>query len=564
MQPYRFPRSQGSLDLTDPSLPTSNSSSSLSSQPPRPSFVITNATPQDGIPSSPTEDEHLARMTSATRTLLSHPNSSPSPQHLSIGGFSNGGSTGGGGGGKTLSRISEYSESAYSGDGSSRPNSHEPESRPLPNPSGGLTPSASTSTNDSSSGTTPTTMSFSFPTPPAHGSPPAPTVPLPQIPNQRLVDSRETMTSPSPWAYPILPGSPTRSHLPSRPITALTTPLPSSNPNPVPVPLSNFAPHESRSPPPPLRNTVHNNNESTMVQVPGRAVMASNPRASYHQSQPSDSTAWTVEGKYSTDNFHQKSPYMAYDAVSIAPSTNTNGGGGGNESNHRFTLDNNEKSPSRLGSILPVKKGANRKLWWGFAVLAVIGIAVGTGLGVGLRGMKKENQDDGVTGVDSSNSGASSDDPSQSILLPSSPTSSSSIVFSSPSNSTTSPQTTNDNNKVQEEEFSTTFGYRIGSRTTVVPLSYTIPTSYFTRDDGRIQFTQAVVLPSLEGEGSFTSDLRFRVPPTETVSSSTATATGATREKRDLQSERKGDRRRWERKTGVVRHREKKRRNHHH
>ncbi|GAA5911346.1 uncharacterized protein JCM6883_000061 [Sporobolomyces salmoneus] len=517
MQPYRFPRSQGSLDLTDPNLPTATSSSSLSTsspemqQQPRPSFVITNATPQDGIfPQGSTDQEqHLARMTSATRTLLS----SPSTQHLSINGP-------GAGNGKTLSRISEYSESAYSADGSSRPNSREPE--PRPQAQTGLTPSASTSTNESSqNGTTPTTMSFSFPAPPAHSSPPAPTIPLPRIPPQSQPESqsRETVVSPSPWAYPALPGSPSRSHLPSRPITALTTPLPTSNPNPVPVPISNFVPHFHPGRADPRLNNNHES--STMVQIPGRAV--TDPRASYHHSQPSDSTAWTMEGKYSID----KDPYGGvYDAVSIAPSA-----GGGGESNHRFTLDNNEKSPSRLGNVLPVKKGANRTLWWIFGILAVIGIALGVGLGVGLKGLNKETEnDDGVVGVGSASDGEGQ--PSQSRLLPTATTSSSDI-FSSPS-SRTGPSIA----MINPDAFSTTFGYRIGSQTTVVPLSYTIPTSYFTREDGRIQFTQEVVLPSLGSQGgSFTSDLRFRVPDTATASPTSTMR--RMREKRDSLNERR-------------------------
>jgi len=524
-QPYRFPRSQGSIDLTDPNLPppTSLSAPQLYQPMPRPSFVITNATPQDGIPRSVTEQQHLARMTSATQTLLSHPNSSS--QHLSItGGPQNGG-------GKTLSRISEYSESAYSGEGSSRPNSHEPEVRSQP---GGLTPSASASTSDSAHGTTPTTMSFSFPAPPAHSSPPAPTIPLPDPPHSH---PRSTLVNHSPFAYPALPGSPSRSHLPSRPITALTTPLPSSNPHPVPVPISNFANPNTfdRSTSPQYTRSGSQDSprmgdeREVMVQLPGRAI--TNPRASYHHSQPSDSTAWTMEGKYSTD----KDPFAAYDAVSIAPS--------GDESNHRFTLDNNEKSPSRLGSIVPVKKGANRKLLWFLAVLAVIGIALGAGLGVGLKNLKPQSDSsDGVVGV------SDSDPPSKSVLLPGS-ASSSSPSFVSPSRSAESPsQTVNG-----EEAFSTTFGYRIGSETTVVPLSYTIPTSYFTREDGRIQFTQQVVLPSLSGEGSFTSDLRFRVPPTDSAASSAPTSTAATRKKRDMPVERQG-----EKKAALDRHQERR------
>ncbi|GAA5930662.1 uncharacterized protein JCM15063_002427 [Sporobolomyces koalae] len=543
MQPYQFPRalprSQGSLDLTSEVQPP---------QQPRPLFVITNATPQDAIPPpSPAEadpQQHLARMTSATRSLLAHqaPSDTLSPpaQHLSITNDRN----------KTLSRISEYSESAYSADGSSmsRPTSHEPQPR--------LTPSNSTSTN----GTTPTTMSFSFPAPPAQVSPPAPTIALPQIPHSAHDQARATVVSPSPWAYPALPGSPSRSHLPSRPITALTTPLPTSNPSPVPVPISNFAnpstfEHRSESP----QYARHPIGDNSMVQLPGRVVVP-NPRASYHHSQPSDATAWTIDGKYSTTE--KEDPFAAYDAVSIAPSSHAGG-----ESNHRFTLDNNEKqnAPSMLNSILPAKKGANRTLWWCLAILAVIGIAVGTGLGVGLRHLKQEQtQDDGVVGVDSSNI---SDRPSQSVLLPTASASSSATASQSAptfynigSSSSPSPQESDSVEPTSTAEaFSTTFGYRIGSRTTVVPMSYTIPSAYFTRDDGRIQFTEQVVLPSLGSSGSFTSDLRFRVPePTETAKSSTTT-TSRKLAKRDLQKERKEDKRRWERKTALDNHRERSR-----
>ncbi|GAA5820194.1 hypothetical protein JCM10212_004914 [Sporobolomyces blumeae] len=521
MSGYRFPRSQGSIDLTDPATlpPPSSASAPQLHQQPRPSFVITNATPQDALPRSATDQQHLARMTSATRTLLSQP---PSSQHLSSGYSVSG---------KALSRISEYSESAYSADGSSRPNSHEPERMSQPF---GLSPSASTSTNDSSNpdGPTPTTMSFSFPNPPAaySSSPPAPTIPLPHPPpNARL-----TVVSPTPGAYAALPGSPSRSHLPSRPITALTTPLPSSNPQPLPVPISNFAnpAGEDRSLSPAYaRNgsrdsvqgwaggSAQSYPDTAMVQLPGRAV-TSNPRASYHHSQPSDSTAWTADEKYSIDA--DKDPFAAaYDAVSLAPSSASNPRGG--ESNPRFTLDNNEKSPSRLGSFVPVKRGANRKLAWCFAILAIVGIAVGLGVGLGMKNVNRKQEQDAAQAKGSSSTASLS----QTVVLPES-TASSSIEFRSPSSDSKSATRTVAAAADATETFSTTFGYQIGSLTTVVPLTYTIPTSYFTREDGRIQFTEEVVLPSLErAGGSFTSDLRFRVQPTDSPSAGTGTASTA-------------------------------------
>ncbi|GAA5845607.1 hypothetical protein JCM3766R1_003528 [Sporobolomyces carnicolor] len=492
MSQYRFPRSQRSLDLT--------TTTSHEQQRPSPTLVITNATAQDDLP-------HLDRMTLATRTLLSSSSSSSkndNNQHLSINALNE----------KTLSRISEYSESAYSADDAashsrSRPNSHEP----------------TTSTTR--------TTSFAFPGAP---SPPRshPTAPLPPVP----ATVRDVVSpSPSPWAYPTLPGSPSRSHLPSRPITALTTPLPSANPNPVPVPISNFAP------------TAHH--DHMMVQIPGRA--ATRPAGVDHSSQPSDSTLTSSSRRhndggrpYADDDdakryyYNEKDGFGdAYDAVSIAPSSLIE------STNNRFTLDHhpndddderrrhgdddddkssNYKSPSRLGHVLP-KRGANRKLFViVLTVVVVVAIALGTGLGLGLKNLTSSrarqgggDDDDGVVGVVGGNESSSSSlGGGKSILLPTeteTPSSSSSVVRTGGGPSVA---------LVNDQVFSTTFGYRVGSATTVVPLSYTIPTSYFTRDDGRIQFTQDVVLPSLAVDGgSFTSELRFRVPAPTTSTTTT-------------------------------------------
>ncbi|GAA6051393.1 hypothetical protein JCM3770_000496 [Rhodotorula araucariae] len=561
---YKFPRSHGSLDLTDPSsVPAPPAPSGSRSHP---SLLITDSSGDvQAQTAGLTDEEYLAKFTSATNSLLEGPAATgpatPNLAHLSTTLYPS----------KTLSRISEYSESAYSSVSRSRDSQEPPPSPPRSENSRSSSPIVSPV--DPAFGGEP--ASFSFPAPPAfHAAhlsaqaPPlvpvtTPTSPRP-APSHRLTvanpDASSPLLSASGTESPV--PAITRHHLPSRP---LTTPLPLANPAPVPVPLDNFAapPSHGRSDSP--QWSAHSHGGATddpreyMVQLPGRAVLpggagASAQRLSRHAQE--DSQASTVWATAEDEKF---SGAGAYDAGSFVGGGSVTGSGSPN----RFTLDDEKIGVGRdLQQRRKVsdastatgtqgwepepeqpRKGANRRLLWAFIVLVVIGVGVGVGVGVGKKQADARHESDtlAASSLTSSAAPSSSTAPSsslRSIIRPS--------TTSAPTSSTTA------------KTYSTTFAYAQSGRSTVVPLTYTIPTSYSTRADGRYQFTEPVVLPDLgTAGGSFTSELRFRVAPTATAAA-TPTSTAAARERREVGAEagkevRSWDRHARERRTRLIR-----------
>ncbi|GAA6001737.1 uncharacterized protein JCM10292_005016 [Rhodotorula paludigena] len=523
---YRFPRSNASLDLTDPtSVPPPAVPSGSQSHP---SLLITDSYGEKQPPAQGglNDAEYLARFESATRTLLDQSTglSTPNPAHLSAASYP----------AKPLSRISEYSESAYSLGAYSR-NSQEPFAEA---PSRASSPA--TSPVDPAFGNMP--PSLSFPAPPVYAAhlsaqsaaPPVPvTTPTSPQPTPSLVRasglSGLTVTNPDAPSIPSEGASPspspsiTRHHLPSRP---LTTPLPLSAPAPVPVPLDNFAapPSDDRSASP-----AWSAHQEVMVQLPGRGPVlvgagAAAVAAGQQQQQrfsrhiPDDSQSTTIWATAEDEKFDPAYGTGGYDGVSLVQSNEVG-------SSNRFTLDDAGEGyrAQRKGSAASStgtqgwdpevpKRGANRRLWWAFAVLVIIGVAVGVGVGVGKRQADERRAEEDRASASPSSASASASASLPSIVRPS---------------ATSGGATTT---------YSTTFGYERSGSTTVVPLTYTIPTSYFTRGDGRYQFTEDVVLPELSGLGSFTSELRFRVAPTGTASGAaeaTVETAAARREKRE-------------------------------
>lgn len=573
MQPaYKFPRSLGSLDLTDPSTvaaPTGAGGPSGSRS--HPSLLVTDSSGH--AQASMSDEQYLEKFTSAANTLREGGSiapapglAAPNPAHLSTGAFSRS---------KSLSRISEYSESAYSSGSRARDSRDPPMSPPRSEVS--RSPSPGASPVDPAFGPVP--ASFAFPAPPpihaAHLSPrgpplvpvTTPTSPQP-VPSQRFHVTNPDPSSPSLSTSPI--PSITRHHLPSRP---LTTPLPLENPAPVPVPLDNFAapPTAGRAESPQWSAHSHGSSPSVtreyMVQLPGRAVLPEDApqRFSRHGPEHSESsTAWATaeDDKY----FHGDAYAGTYDAGSYDSHEGVDVAGSPN----RFTLDDEkigvgkDLQQRRKGSDATTmtatqgwepeqeqpRKGANRRLLWAFLVLLVIGVAVGVGVGVG------EKQADERHKENDSLASASAASSSSSLSSPSTASSSSSLrtiirpTTTSPSSATASAAT-----PAATETYSTTFGFEQSGQSTVVPLTYTIPSSYFTRDDGRYQFTEQVVLPNLgTAGGSFTSDLRFRVAPTAAAEPGAGAASvagevgAATRERA-----RRWDRREREKRARVIR-----------
>lgn len=152
------------------------------------------------------------------------------------------------------------------------------------------------------------------------------------------------------------------------------------------------------------------------------------------------------------------------------------------------------------------RKNRNKRVLWCLLVLALIAVAIGVPVGLTMKGDKSST----TTAADAASSSAlpSSITPS-SLSTPSAPTHTSTPLATPPaSNPSTTP-----------------YVYVLSGVTTTVDVVYTLPTSYDTRTNGQWQFTQAVVLPSASGTGSFTSSLRFRVDPTA------ATTAGARRKR---------------------------------
>ncbi|GAA5933763.1 hypothetical protein JCM3775_000275 [Rhodotorula graminis] len=593
MQPsYKFPRSLGSLDLTDPSsVPAPPPAGGPSGSRSHPSLLVTDSS---GHPQASLSDEqYLDKFTTAVNTLREGGSSAglaaPNPAHLSTQSF---------GRSKSLSRISEYSESAYSS-GSRARDSHEPPPSPPPRSDASRSPSpGGASPIDPAFGSAPS--SFSFPAPPAiyaahlapqgaHPQAQPPLVPVTTpvspkpVPSQRFHVTNPDAMSPSLSPSPI----PGRHHLPSRP---LTTPLPLANPHPVPVPLDNFAappaaPPRADSPQWSSSSHSHEYGSSSspeyMVQLPSRAVLAEHAQQQQQQQQQQrfsrhgqehseSSTAWATAEDEKFFNEAGGNVYAApYHAMSFEAHGDPQQRGG--DSPNRFTLDDEkigvgrDLQQRRKGSDATtmtatqgwepegeqVRRGANRRLWWALLVVVIIAVAVGVGVGVG-----RKQADAGRAENDSLASSSASPSSSPSSPSPSSASTSSSsrTVIRPSATSAASTASTNAAAAAAVETYSTTFGYEQSGRSTVVPLTYTIPTSYATRADGRYQFTQQVVLPNLGATGaraaeSFTSDLRFRVAPTD----SAAPGGGATiearreRERRRSVEERVESARRWDR-----------------
>lgn len=157
------------------------------------------------------------------------------------------------------------------------------------------------------------------------------------------------------------------------------------------------------------------------------------------------------------------------------------------------------------------KEGGRRKknvrMLWCLLVLAVVAIAIGVGVGVSRR--NRDESSDPAQGVSASNSIPSSIVPSSATV---DPRSTATVPLTTPSGTSLATSTL-----ATPTTYSTSYAFASGSFTTTVPLTYTIPTSYDTRGNGQLQFTQEVVLPSLGAgaRGSFTSELRFRVAQTQ-------------------------------------------------
>ncbi|GAA5891571.1 hypothetical protein JCM8208_007327 [Rhodotorula glutinis] len=590
MQPsYKFPRSLGSLDLTDPSSVPAPPPGGPSGSRSHPSLLVTDSS---GHPQASLSDEqYLDKFTSAVNSLRDGGGPSaglvaPNPAHLSTQSF---------GRSKSLSRISEYSESAYSS-GSRARDSHEPPASPPPRSDASRSPSpGGASPIDPAFGSAPS--SFAFPAPPAiyaahlapqgaHGPPLVPVTkpvsPKP-VPSQRFHVTNPDATSPSLSPSPV----PGRHHLPSRP---LTTPLPLANPNPVPVPLDNFAAPPAAAPradSPQWSSSSHSHEYGAssspeyMVQLPGRAVLAEHAqqqqqqRFSRHGQEHSESsTAWATA---EDDKFFHDAGGDVYAAPYHAMSFDGHEPHRGGDSPNRFTLDDEKigvgrdlQQQRRKGSDATtmtatqgwepegeqVRRGANRRLWWALLVVVIIAVAVGVGVGVGRKQADagRAENDSLVPASASSSSSPSSPSSSSSSDEPSSSSSQRTIIRPSATSAASTAAAA-----AAVETYSTTFGYEQSGRSTVVPLTYTIPTSYATRADGRYQFTQQVVLPDL-GAGatgaqtaSFTSDLRFRVAPTDSASGAgggggaTIEATRRERERRRSVEERVESARRWDR-----------------
>ncbi|GAA5882347.1 hypothetical protein JCM3774_005078 [Rhodotorula dairenensis] len=557
---YKFPRSQASLDLSEANRAADNAQAGPSSSVSHPSLLVTDS---HGQPSGVIDDDEqdVVRFSDAATSSGTQPN----PAHLSASLFPS----------KSLSRISEYSESAYSSGSHSRDSQDRTQS-----------PSLSYLYSPKQRETS--TSSYSFPAPPpsahlaASSSSPTP-----------ILATAPLAPSPAPVAFRVVNpdernpdeglAAPRKHHLPSRP---LTTPFPSEGLAPVPVPLDIFAAPPGReradSPfaggAPGLRAaSPEDSRQNVMVQVPGQAVIAQDPhRHSYHvpaASQSTTQTAWQSAEEDFDAKFDSRSALFnsnggAYDSAAAfgGISDDFDAYPERGASANRFTLDDDEKVRRRRQESNASatssgaqgwdpereRKGSNKWVWWSLLVLLLVGAAVG--LGVGLS--KKHNSDAATSssGSDAQRAAAASDSSASiesassltipTILHPSSTpvsfssaagaasasveSSSSSGAASQSEMAASSPTAAN----AAAETFSTTFGYERDGSTTVVPLTYTIPTSVDTRANGQWQFTQQVVLPNLSGTGSFTSDLRFRVPPTSSPAAATQTQQQQQQQKR--------------------------------
>ncbi|TKA54772.1 hypothetical protein B0A53_02581 [Rhodotorula sp. CCFEE 5036] len=563
---YKFPRSQASLDLSEADRAAKNAEAGPSGSVSHPSLLVTDS---HGQPTGVDEEQDVVRFSDAAAQVAN-------PAHLSASMFPS----------KSLSRISEYSESAYSSGWHSRDSQDRTQS---PSLSYLYSPKQRASS----------TASFSFPAPPPEAHLAAAAASSSSSPTPILATA-PLAPSPAPVAFRVVNPdernpdegltAPRKHHLPSRP---LTTPFPSEGLAPVPVPLDNFAapPGRERADSP-LYGSASGSRPSSpeeyrqnvMVQVPGQAVLSQDPhRYSSHApaaSQSTTQTAWQSAEEDFDAKFDSRSALFnsnggAYDSAAAfgGISDDYDAYPERGASANRFTLDDDEKVRQRRrqdsdASAVAAsnggqgwdpereKKGSNKWIWWSLLALLLIGAAVG--LGVGLS--KKHNNDAAATANGAQRAAAASDSaasaPASSsltiptILHPSSATPASfSSVAPSASDSASvsaSPTTTPAANDAVET-FSTTFGYERGGSTTVVSLTYTIPTSFATRTNGQWQFTEPVVLPNLDGTGSFTSDLRFRVQPTTSPAAAAAAAATQGQQRKRSEAETSGEAGHWKR-----------------
>ncbi|KAK4049965.1 hypothetical protein OIV83_003789 [Microbotryomycetes sp. JL201] len=292
-----------------------------------------------------------------------------------------------------------------------------------------------------------------------------------------------------------------RHHLPSRP---LTTPVPIANAPTYPVPIDNFAAPRS---------------DSQQTYVTPMAIMSG------HRQQDS---LGTIDEKFGMAGNGSTAHVAMYDDDVSLLSNRDN----------RFTLgdymDNKERTKTPTGGRQGWDDAGaqGRKKKWVrvlIAIVVVLAIILAVALGVGLTRKNHDNQD-GTKVPAAADSGSSSSSPSRvpSSIVPSSTTrpapssATESSVQTISSTRTTSasatPRTRSSTSSAEEaaETFSTSFAFEDNGQTTIVPLTYTIPQSRLTRENGWYQFTQNVELPHATGGGSFTSELRFRVKPTGT------------------------------------------------
>lgn len=303
-----------------------------------------------------------------------------------------------------------------------------------------------------------------------------------------------------------------RHHLPSRLTTPLPIPLEASN---APVPVDNFAaPRMTR-----LGSGDKNNPMPQAIFIP-----------THHQRGSSVSDVW------------QEKSEKEFGSVDYGAGAGGDGRRDSDEeSRRRFTMGMQEVyayndstlPPSGAGAAIrastpggaqgwEASKGERRKRAfrrWGLCLLVLVLIGVAVGVSVGLTRKKDAAAGDEQKESQSTNRSSlpTAIRPTTSSFLDRPLPSSASASASAPSSATPTPVTSTRTSASSIETFSTSYIYASASFTTTVPLQYTLPPSSAreTRANGWLQFTQNVVLPRLGTQrGSFTSDLRFRVPPT--------------------------------------------------
>ncbi|BGP58002.1 hypothetical protein JCM8202_001760 [Rhodotorula sphaerocarpa] len=574
---YKFPRSQASLDLSE-----ANRAAEMAAGPStsvsHPAFLVTDS---QGEASHLDDEQHFADAPRSSLAPLAPSRSAPNPAHLSASLFPS----------KSLSRISEYSESVYSSAAYSRDSQDCAESPSLSylySPPGGRDSSASTSAFPAPPASAHLAPAASSPTPFLATNPIAPS-PVPTA--LRAVTPDERQPEPGLLSAPRkhhLPSRPLTTPFPSEGLAPMPVPLDNFAAPPgreraeaawnghamTGSEGSEGGWHASSAP------------EHFMVQVPGQALVAQDQGRRFSHlpggSQSTTKTGWTSTHDGFDAQFDSQSVLYneadAYDTVPTYGSPDLYGEyPERNASANRFTLDDDEKvRRRRKGSDASAqtngnqgwdpereKRGSNKWIWWGLLALLLVGAGVGLGVGLSRSNFSSAHagsqQNAAAAAAANSESSSVAATPSMSMptmLYPSSASTafassaesssipapasvaSSASVSPSPTESAagffrpdpyTASATATDSATTSIETFSTTFGFSRHGGTTVVPLTYTIPTSFDTRANGQWQFTESVVLPEVNGPGSFTSDLRIRVRPTTSPAAASATATAAAR-----------------------------------